>query len=156
MEMTGLAEVCHNPRRAASGNLDQFPANFRHAFAAWKRTRLILRSAMRYEDFQAFVRPMRLLGVLSGRCFLIALPPNGRIVERARNFRPNLQRVLRQQGYDLAGFTRYPTDGELEGLILNHASLAPFIEMIYRARLRKISCDRSLEDARDLEMLGAA
>lgn len=63
---------------------------------------------MPQEDFKAFVRPMRLQAILSGSYLLIAIPPNRRIAERARNFRANLACAIEQQNYKFAGLTPYP------------------------------------------------
>lgn len=99
------------------------------------------------EDFQCFVRPMYLLANFSG-FLLIALPANQRVVERARNFCPNVRAALLREGYALAGFTAYPSDDLLLQL-RNHLSFAPFIRIIWRGRIRKLEARRAVEDARD-------
>jgi|HubBroStandDraft_5_1064220.scaffolds.fasta_scaffold101482_2 hypothetical protein len=103
---------------------------------------------MRREDFQAFVRPMYLLAALGGRHLLIAIPPNRRVIERARNFRENLAAMIRQQGYEFAGFAPYPGDCDLEQLA-EHSSFAPYVHFIARGRLRKVTAQRNAEDQRD-------
>lgn len=114
---------------------------------------------MRPEDYRAFIRPMYLVAVLSQSFLLVAVPPNRRIVERARNFRHNLSHAIARQGYRLAGFAAYPADSELSALA-NHDSFKPFIDVICRGRVRQLEADRQREDERDAadmtQSLGAA
>jgi hypothetical protein len=153
--MGELPEVCHNPDRRSSGNRGLLDANSRHALTAWTRAKQNLRQVMRPEDFRAFVNPMRLLAVLSGSHLLIALPHNRRVMERARNFRPNLAAFIQQQGYELAGLAPYPSDDHL-GELARHESFAPFIRIIARTRVEKARRRFVREDARDSMPLGAA
>ena len=103
---------------------------------------------MRPEDFNSFIRPMYLLAVLSGSFMLLALPPNKRLAERARNFRPNLEAAIQKQNYHLAGFSRYPADGELL-MLRDRLPWAPYVDLIYRKRLEAMEARRSAEDVRD-------
>jgi hypothetical protein len=120
----------------------------RHALAAWVRAKQSLQRVMHREDFQSFVRPMYLVAVLSDACLLLTLPPNNRLFERARNFRPNLRAAIEEQNYHFAGIARYPSDDEL--LILrDNPSFAPFVELIWRKRLAKLAATRPAEDDRD-------
>lgn len=122
----------------------------RHALSAWIRAKESLQRVMPPEDFHHFVRPMYLIGVLSKSFLLIALPPNQRIVERARNFQPNLRAAIQQQGYDFAGFTPYPSD-EVVMLLANnrHPGLTPLARMICARRLPELMRRRASENARD-------
>ena len=146
--MPALAALYRNPDACQSGNL----VDFRDALSAWTRAKEALRVAMRREDFQAFVRPMYLLAVLGGHYLLLSLPPNRRVVERARNFRLNLTAHIRAEGYELAGFTAYPSDRELVALA-NCPSFQPFVHFIARGRLRKIERRVAAENARDRILL---
>jgi hypothetical protein len=120
----------------------------RHALAAWIRAKQSLERVMRREDFQSFVRPMYLIAVFPGNCFLLSIPANKRLYKRARNFRPNLRAAILKQNYDLAGIARYPSDDEL--LILRHSpAFAPYVELIWRKRAEKIEAQRQAEDERD-------
>jgi hypothetical protein len=120
----------------------------RHALAAWIRAKQSLQRVMRREDFQGFVRPMYLVAVLSQSFLLLAVPPNNRLVERARNFRPNLEAAISKQNYRLAGICPYPTDAEVLAL-RNHPAFAPYVELIWRKRAEKVAAYRVAEDARD-------
>lgn len=124
----------------------------RHALTAWTRSKQALRNLMHPEDFRAFVRPMYLVGLLSERFLLIALPPNRRVVERARRFRPNLRAVLADQGYELAGFTAYPSDEQLL-CQWDSPSFGPFFQLISRKRIERLIEKREREDGRDRERL---
>lgn len=143
----------HNPGSGSSGNFPPPSAEVRRALSAWTRAKEALRQSMRQEDFQAFVRPMYLIGLLSGKFLLIALPPSRRVVERARNFRENLRAAIAEQGYDFAGFTPYPSDDVVLLLIENNASFGPFAEMICRGRLKRLEARRAAENARDRTVL---
>lgn len=145
-----LAAIYPNSEERASGKTGNFSPSprTRHALGAWMRAKENLQRVMRREDFQSFVRPMYLLAVLSGNHLLIALPPNRRVVERARNFRLNLRHAIEQQGYALAGFTAYPQDWELP-ILCDHDSFKPFIDIVCRGRLRKIEARVQSEDERD-------
>ena len=107
---------------------------------------------MRREDYQSLVRPMYLVAVLPPCCFLLALPPNTRLYERARNFRPNLRAAIQKQNYDLAGLCRYPSDEELL-LLRESEEFAPFVNLIWRKRLEKYALRKVVEDARDSQPL---
>jgi hypothetical protein len=103
---------------------------------------------MRPEDFHSFIRPMYLMAVLSGSSMLLSLPPNKRLAERARNFRPNLVAAIEQQNYHFAGICRYPSDEEL--LILRERrQWVPYVELIYRKRLQRVEARTSAENVRD-------
>jgi hypothetical protein len=124
----------------------------RHALAAWVRAKQSLERVMRREDFQSFIRPMYLGAVLSRCCMLLTLPPNKRLFERARNFRPNLVAAIEQQNYHFAGIARYPTDDELVQLRNSpnyESSWKPFVELIWRKRQEKLAATRPAEDERD-------
>lgn len=103
---------------------------------------------MRPEDYRAFVRPMYLIAVLSNHHMLIAVPPNRRVVERARNFRMNLSHAISLEGYTFAGFAAYPDDETLPTLY-HSPSFQPFVKIVYRGRLRKLEAARRAEDERD-------
>jgi hypothetical protein len=120
----------------------------RHALAAWIRAKQSLERVMRREDFQSFVRPMYLIAVLGPYCFLLAMPPNKRLYERARHFRPNLRAAILKQNYDLAGICRYPSDEELL-LLRDSPSFAPYVQLIWRKRAEKYEAQREAEDTRD-------
>jgi len=95
---------------------------------------------------------MYLIGVLSEKFLLIAIPPNRRVAERARNFRSNLRAAIQQQGYEFAGFTSYPSDDVLMRMReTENRTFASFAEMICRGRLRRIERKHAAEDARDRE-----
>ncbi|HKW17062.1 MAG TPA: hypothetical protein VJO35_06095 [Terriglobales bacterium] len=148
--------ISHNPAHHSSGNLGFLSAETRHALTAWTRAKSTLYAKMRHEDFQAFVRPMYLVAVLSGRFFLIAIPPNRRVMDRARNFRANLAAFIEREGYGFAGFTPYPSDDDLLELRerqFDASSFAPFLELIARKRLDKSLARREQENARDREQI---
>jgi hypothetical protein len=141
----------HNSRSVSSEKSAEnsaLPVEVRHALAAWVRAKQSLQQVMRREDFQSFVRPMYLVAVLSNSFMLLALPPNHRLFERARNFRPNIAAAIARQNYHLAGIARYPSDSELVRL-REFPSFAPFVELIWRKRLEKVEAVRPAEDERD-------
>lgn len=150
--MATQAEASHNPGLRSSGNLRYLSAEVRHALTAWTRAKETLANAMCREDFQAFVRPMYLCGLLSHRFLVLSLPPNRRVVERARNFRHNVERALAAQGYGLAGFTAYPSTEQLLAQ-WNNPSFGPFLQLISRKRIDKLMAQRAAEDRRDRETL---
>lgn len=99
---------------------------------------------------------MYLVALLSGRFFLIALPPNRRVIERARNFQSNLAAFIEREGYGFAGFTAYPSDDtliEMRERGLDASSFAPFLELIARKRIEKALARRERENARDRELI---
>lgn len=131
------------------------PMHVRHAHSAWIRAKESLQRAMPRQDFHSLVGPMRLVTVLPGGGMLLALPPNKRLAERARNFRPNLAAAIENQNYHLAGFSLYPSDDALLSL-WNHKSFGPFFQFIARKRRDRdrVAAERDEENARDRERLG--
>lgn len=145
-------ESSYNPASLSSGNLGYFSPDLRRALTAWSRAKQALRAQMQRQDFQSFVRPMYLVAVLSGKFFLIALPPNRRVIERAYNFRGNLSRFIEREGYGFAGFTAYPDDDQLAAQ-WNHESFGPFFRLISAKRIEKVLDRRARENARDRELI---
>lgn len=116
-------------------------------YRAWITAKKLLRSQLRADDFDAFVRPLMLLKVLSDKYFLLALPPNRRMFERARQC-VAIRAAIRAVGYEFAGITCYPSDEELVWLA-NNPQWAPWMTPILRGRLRTIEARRAEENARD-------
>lgn len=145
-------ESSYNPALCSSGKLGYFSPEIRRALTAWTRAKQALRSRMQRDDFQSFVRPMYLVAVLSGKFFLIAIPPNKRVIERAYNFRDNLARFIEREGYRFAGFTAYPGDDQLAAQ-WNSESFGPFFRLISAKRIEKVLERRAKENARDCELI---
>jgi hypothetical protein len=150
--MSTQSAESHNSAVRASGKVVYLNAEARRALTAWTRAKQSLRERMPHEDFQAVVRPMYLAGVLSGRFFIVSIPPNRRLLDRARNFRDNLAAAIECQGYYFAGFTRYPTDDDLLAL-WDSPNFGPFFRLISRTRIERVLAQRDEENARDRERL---
>lgn len=114
------------------------------AYRAWIAAKRELASRMHPEDFNAFVRPIYLLMVLSEHYMLLSMPPNKRLVERARNFQSNIAAAIARHGYSFAGFARYPVEYEDFAAIPEE-----FLTPILRGRRRAAEQRRAAEDARD-------
>jgi len=115
------------------------------AFNAWRRAKERLRATMDARDFNHFVRPMYLLVPLWNFCLLLSLPPNQRIVERARCYRKKIAAAIKAEGYHFAGFTSYPSDEEL----LSLEQWIPLLAAPLRERYEQARLQRIAEDARD-------
>lgn len=128
-------------------------AEFARAMRAWVEVKERLRSEMDPRDFNHFVRPMLLLNVLSGFFMLLALPPNARMFERARNFAKHgpLLPELQARGFTLAGFTAYPTSEALVRLREEHPRFFAGLSGPLRARAEAALAEFSAEDARDCQ-----
>jgi hypothetical protein len=83
-----------------------------HASRALK-TWLSIKSELQNEFPEAtWIPPIYLLRTM-GDCLLLAMPPNGEMMARAKSCQ-ELQQKLRTSGYSGAVFTHYPDDYELE------------------------------------------
>ncbi len=122
-----------------------------HAFGAlmthWIEIKTALQKQLPHEDYEKFIRPMYLFRVY-GDCLGLTLPPDLRMIERAKNCEL-LQSLVRQHGYSGAIIGRYPTDDELIELQRRY----PGIEESWGKSLKKRCADaieqRRREDARD-------
>jgi hypothetical protein len=126
-------------------------AEKQHAFGAlmahWIEIKTKLRNQLPREDYDQFIRPMYLFRAY-GDALGLTLPPNLRMIERAKNCEL-LQTLVRARGYSGAIIGRYPTDDEL--IVLQERY--PGIEESWGESLKKRCADaierRRQEDARD-------
>jgi hypothetical protein len=87
-----------------------------HACGALK-TWLAIKDELQTRDPEAiWIRPMYLLKVLSGNILLLALPPNGEIVDAARAAKALMTDVVTKAGYSGFTLTRYPDGYERDRL----------------------------------------
>lgn len=84
------------------------------ALKHWLAAKAELQQQLPASEWSLWVRPAYLLTVMSGGVLLVALPPNGRIVEAARARLPSLRVIVRAAGYSDVQLTRYPDDYERE------------------------------------------
>jgi hypothetical protein len=82
----------------------------------WFSIKKDLKKQLPTDEWKLWVRPAYLLKVASGRVLLIAVPPNGRIVEAARARRAFLEDLARHAGYSGVGFTHYPDEHDRQRL----------------------------------------
>ena len=75
----------------------------------------VLKDRLDPDEWKLWVRPAYLLKLMAGSTLLIALPPNQRIMEAARERLPLLRELAGYQGYHLT-LTRYPDGYERERL----------------------------------------
>ncbi len=85
------------------------------ALRDWFSIKAELQNKLPEDQFNQWVRPMYLLKVM-GRQLLLALPPNGAMMEAANANRDILQQTARKLGYDGCSLTPYPTVYERERL----------------------------------------
>jgi hypothetical protein len=78
-----------------------------------------LKSHIDQKEWKLWARPAYLVKLLGGSTLLIALPPNGRIIEAATARLPLLRELARDNGYGL-NLTRYPDEYERERLGKEH------------------------------------
>lgn len=130
---------------------DEDPGQNHHAYGAllrqWIEIKTELQSQLPHDDYDEFVRPMYLFRAY-GDALGLTLPPNNRMIERAKNC-ALLQTLVRARGYSGAIVGRYPTDDELIELRERY----PGIEESWGNSLRK-RCEDAIErhrqeDARD-------
>jgi hypothetical protein len=139
-----------NSRAFDSRSLDS-KAGKHHAFGAltahWIEIKTELQKQLSHEDYDQFIRPMYLFRAF-GDALGLTLPPNNRIIDRAKHCEL-LQELVRARGYSGALIGRYPTDDDLIELQHRH----PGIEESWGKTLRKRCEDaierRCQEDARD-------
>lgn len=116
----------------------------------WIEIKRRLRSSMRYDDFEAIVRPMFLLA-LSGDCLVVAVPRNLRIIERAKRC-ALLQAAVRELGYSGAFATFYPSDDELLRIRERFPDIFERFSRPLRERASRLAIRRATEDARDRQV----
>jgi hypothetical protein len=83
----------------------------------WLAIKVKLKSKISLEEWNLWVRPAKLLHVMPGRVFLIALPPGGKVLATARERKQLLNNVATESGAGGAVQTVYPdewTVGELK------------------------------------------
>ncbi|MGE5110626.1 MAG: hypothetical protein ACM3JB_07220 [Acidobacteriaceae bacterium] len=94
-----------------SETTSEISSTLRAALKAWLSMKDELQSRIEIEEWKLWVRPARLLTVMSGTQMLVALPPNGRIMACARAHIELLRGLARGHGYNVS-LTRYPDDYE--------------------------------------------
>jgi hypothetical protein len=102
------------------------------SLAVWLSAKEDLRSKLAANAWSLWVRPAMLLNVFAGRFLLVALPPNGRILEAARANKQLVQDVLTKRDYALAGFTIYPDAWTRDQVAIRYPRVAK--TMLGRAR----------------------
>lgn len=85
------------------------------ALNTWLRIKSELQTEFREA---AWIKPIYLLRTM-GDCLLLAMPPNGEMMARAKSC-SELQEKLRIAGYSGAVFTHYPSDYELERIRVDY------------------------------------
>lgn len=138
-QQASVQETCKqdrgNPASMPDGNQQPFligsettPETTHHhasgALENWFSIKNEMRSVVGPDEWQLWVRPAYLLSVMSGGVLLIALPPSGRIVERARSRLPDLCRLAEQRGYRGLVYTRYPDEYERERIKREYPDIA--------------------------------
>jgi hypothetical protein len=98
-------ELQENQNHHASGALND-----------WLSIKEKLKTKLPSEEWDLWVRPARLLKIVSGSCLLIAVPPNRRIMQAAKARAKLLNELARSlgAGYHELGITKYPDDYQLE------------------------------------------
>ncbi|SRR5579872_361358 len=84
------------------------------ALTDWLAIKTQLQTEIPADEWNLWVRPTYLLKVMAGSQMLLALPPDGRIIEAARSRQELLRGLLKSRGYQGFSLTRYPDDYELE------------------------------------------
>jgi hypothetical protein len=130
---------------------DEDPGQNHHAFGAlmrqWIEIKTELQSQLPPGDYDAFIRPMYLFRAY-GDALGLTLPPNHRMIERAKNCEL-LQRLVRARGYSGAIIGRYPTDDELILLQQRYPGIEESWGKTLRKRCEDLITQRQREDARD-------
>lgn len=83
---------------------------------AWVGIKEELQAHLPAAERKLWLRPAMLLKVLSGNVLLIALPPNGRIIEAAGARKPLIAALAVKRGFQGVSFTRYPDDHDRKRL----------------------------------------
>jgi len=115
------------------------PSENHHACGAlndWLQIKSKLEKQLPEEQFKLWLRPMYLLKVMSGRVLLLALPPNGRIVEAARFHQEELLKLVREAGYSSFCLRRYPDNYERERLRKEHPD---FYAQMYGQKVKQLA-----------------
>jgi hypothetical protein len=122
-----------------------------HAFGAlmahWIEIKTELQNQLPHEDYQQFIRPMKLFRAF-GDALGLTLPPNQRMIERAKNCQL-LQTLVRARGYSGAIVGRYPTDDELIVLQERYPGIEESWGKTLKQRCEDAIERRRQEDARD-------
>ena len=86
------------------------------ALKDWFSIKEKLKTQLSAEEWNLWVRPARLLKVVSGSCMLIAVPASNPIMLAAKGRQEMLHGLARSlgAGYHEVGITRYPDDYQLE------------------------------------------
>ena len=105
----------HNKEREPSSesSVNENHHACRATLTHWFSIKAKLKAQLPESEFKLWVRPMYLLR-LAGDALLLALPPNGRIIEAAKANKNLLLEEIRRAGYSGCIFTRYPDAYERE------------------------------------------
>ncbi|MGH9504801.1 MAG: hypothetical protein ACRD20_18265 [Terriglobales bacterium] len=120
------------------------PNQEHHAFGAlriWLDTKARLQKMLPADEYKLWVEPAMLTCVMSDSQLLVALPPNGRIVEAARAREGMLRRILHDGlGFGVS-FTSYPDAYQMERLRKEH----PDFYAQFSPAMRRTHEDKYLE-----------